>query len=86
MPFVICDVDDVLLEIFVLIISPNKNEIRIEGVYFLPNPPKGFEDTGPVSLMRGHALIIAPFLPHGFGPVGRILHMFRNPVTFKHSR
>ena len=63
--------DDVLPEIFILIIAPDEDEVRLKGVDLAADAAEGVENFRPVRPVRSNAFVIAPFLAHGLGPVGR---------------
>src|ERR1043166_5068785 len=70
--------DNVLFKILVLVITPDQDKVRLEGINLRADFPKGFEHPRPVGFMRRDAFVVTPLCLHGLGPVGRVFHMGRN--------
>ena len=67
--------DDVLFEVFVLVVAPDEDEIGFEFVDGRAYPPKPLDQPFPVFPGRFKAFVFAVLHAHGFGPIGGILHL-----------
>ena len=76
--------NDVLPEVLVLVVAPEEDEVRVEGIYLLAQLAEGIENLGPVGLVGGDPLVIAPLSLHFRWPVGRILHVLGNAISLEH--
>ena len=71
--------DDVLAEVFVLVIAEYNQEIGVEVEDFLADLAEAVDQPGAMLGGGGEALVVAVFLLHGFGPVEGVFEGFGEP-------
>ena len=67
--------DDVLAEVFILIVAPDDHEIGVEGVQLFTDAPKTGHQAGAMFERRRVPFILTVFDTHGFGPVAGVFHL-----------
>src|SRR5207245_7791026 len=60
--------DDVLLEVLVLVVTPDDDEVRREVVQHAPGPGEPRHERFPMTAGRLEALVAPPLLPHRLRP------------------
>ena len=72
--------NDVFPEVLVLVVAPDQRHVGIESVQLGTDPPEALDQLVPVAEGGGIAIVVTPLLPHGLGPILRILPLRRNAV------
>ena len=79
--------NNVLLKVLVLIIAPDQEEVRLEGVDCGPQLAKAGHQPLPMRHGGGEALILAELITHGLGPTAGVLLGRGDPlVVLQHAR
>src|SRR5204862_571976 len=74
--------NNVLLKVLVLIIAPDQQEVRLEGIDRRPQLAKAVHEPLPMCERRAEALIRAELVPHGLWPTAGVLLLRRDaPVV-----
>src|SRR5579875_127264 len=77
--------DHVLLEVFVLIVSPDQNEVGFELVDGCTLTAKPSEQIGTMTRRRGRGMVASPFITHRGRPTLRRSQFPRQPRVFEHA-